>query len=254
MSAVRRSARALRPALIAAVAAVTTLAVDPVRAQQPAPTATTAPPAATAPAAPTGDSPPPGYAPPPPGYGQPPPGYGAPQGYPPGYGPPPPYYPYGPPPAYYYPGAALAGPKEMEYVEGQPIPPGYHIERKGKRKLIIAGVSIFGGCYLASAIAGGFGLSEGDYSGRALGPLLVPVAGPFITIGTSELRFGDNDDQGAVILLMLDGLAQAAGVVLTIVGLAADETTVLKRNDTGKIEPPSLAPEVLVGARSGALR
>ncbi len=255
-------------------AAAFVLVALPAWAQQPAGTAHPAAtaPSATAPSAPPGPPPPgsvvppppppPGsLPPPPPGFGQappagtPPPGYGqAPPGYgppPPGYGPAPyPYY--GPPPPYYYGGPPEAlGPKEMDYVEGRPIPPGYHIERRGKRKLIIAGLAIFGGCYLASALVGGTALSDGN---DGLGPLLIPVAGPFVSIGTSRLSYAVEDDRGAIVLLMLDGFAQAAGVAMTIIGLASDQTTLLVRNDQESKQIPAAVPQVLVGAGSAGLR
>lgn len=198
-----------------------------------------------------GQPPPPGYGQPPPGYGQPPPGYGPPPGYPPyGYGPPPGYpppYGYGPP------SPESFGPTTRDYKEGEPIPPGYHIETRGSKKLIIAGLAVFGGLYLASAFAGGLFLSEGGDSADELGPLLIPIAGPFITMGTSGLDLGSNNDgQLPFILLLFDGLGQTAGAVLTIVGLASSDTKMLVRNDQGG--EGSLTPEVLVGAGSTALR
>src|SRR4029079_10831634 len=92
----------------------------------------------------TGDDPgarppssPPGY--PPPGY--PPPGYPPPGYPPPGY--PPPGYP---PPGYGYPPPGYYGePSERRaWREGDPIPPGYHVEERPRSGLIVAGSIMIG--------------------------------------------------------------------------------------------------------------
>src|SRR5688572_15787699 len=127
-----------------------------------------APPAQPPPASeaqPPPPPPPPGYGQPPPGYGQPPPGYGQPPpGYPPpGYGPPPGYPPgYYPPPGYGPPAEyPPVGPKRMNYEEGQPIPPGYRVETRARRGLIIAGAVTFGVTYLLSAFAASIAVDGG---------------------------------------------------------------------------------------------
>src|SRR5262245_40370767 len=77
-----------------------------------------APPAAAPPAAAPTAAPPPAAAAP--AYGpqaEPPPGYA-----PPGYVP-----------------AWRAQPMEMRYIEGRPIPPGYHVETRLRRGLIVSG-------------------------------------------------------------------------------------------------------------------
>jgi hypothetical protein len=159
--------------------------------------------------------PPPG-AQPPPYYGQPPPPYGAPgpYGQPGGY--------YAPPPVIY-----VTGPKVMDYEEGQPVPDGYHLQTRARRGLIIGGAVTFGSVYLLSAVVG-LSLEAGD---RALGgtgdsywPLYVPLAGPFIAIGTT------NAQGGGIFTLMIDGLAQVGGAAMLVGGIAAPATK-LVRND-----------------------
>ena len=174
--------------------------------------------------------PPPGYGQPPPGYGQPPPGYGPPPGYtyPPGYGPPPGYsYPpgYGPPPGY---GAEYPplGPRRMPFEEGQPIPPGYRVETRARRGLIVGGAVTFGVLYLLSAFTASVAVDAGD--SEEFGPLFIPVVGPFVTISTA-------DAEGAgTFALVLDGVGQAGGVAMFIAGLMTEEKFLL-RNDQAKI-------------------
>lgn len=183
--------------------------------------------------------PPPGYGQPPPGYGQPPPGYGQPPPgytYPPGYGPPPGYYP---PPGY---GAEYPplGPKRMPFEEGQPIPPGYRVETRARKGLIVGGAVTFGVLYLLSAFTASVAVDSGD--SEEFGPLFIPVAGPFVTIGTAEA-------QGVgTFALVLDGVGQAGGVAMFIAGMVTEEKFLL-RNDQAKI---SVTP-MMVGESSFGL-
>lgn len=205
----------------------------------PAPT-TAAPAAQPAPPPPT-TQPPPGYgqpAPPPPGYGQPPPpGYGQPP--PPGYGHP----GYGPPPP--------EGPEEIDYVEGMTIPPGYTRDTKIRKGLVIAGAVTFGTMWLLTAAVGAVWM---DYENREdnsliddgiepeeVGVLIIPVAGPFVAMGTLEPSVSGG------MILALDGIAQAGGLAMFIIGLAAKKDVLIR---TGDVEM-TVAP--MVGQGRGGL-
>lgn len=150
---------------------------------------------------------PPGYLPPPghPGAYPPPP-----YGYPPG------YYPYPPPPGYYpygmggYPDLR---PHTLPYDESEPPPPGYKLDTRIYRGLVIAGATTFGSLYILSAAVGA--AFQEDRDGEEHAPLFAPVIGPFITMGTA-----DTSSLG-VFVLILDGVGQAAGVAMFVAGLAA---------------------------------
>jgi hypothetical protein len=144
-----------------------------------------------------------------PSYGQPSYGqaaYGA------GYGP----SPYGQP--YYgptYPASALPQRRVVEY-RGGPIPPGATLETQRPTGLLIAGGVGFGAMYLLSVLnaASGSGfVSCGTASGCDY--LYVPIVGPFITMGTGSFSGGD------MFLLGLDGVVQAGGVALFVIGMVA---------------------------------
>ena len=179
--------------------------------------------------APAPAQPPPGFeqqppaAQPPPPAGQPPPVYGQPP--PPGYYPPP-GYGYGVPPT------PMLGPKKMDYEEGDPIPPGYHVDTKIRKGLVIGGAVTFGVCYLFSALFAStlesandaLGSSNDDYV-----PLYIPVVGPFITIGSAQ------SEGAGTFLLVIDGIAQAGGLAMFIAGLAAPSSE-LVRNDIGDLD------------------
>ena len=209
--------------------------------QPPAPPPAQPPPSQPPPAMqPAPMQPPPGQAPPgqpPPGSPPPPPGYG--------WGPPPQQgyggYPY---PYYYPPPQALAPPRTLPYEEGQAVPPGYHTDTRARKGLVIAGVVTFGSAYLISVLGASTAASDGGRTSDGFVPLFIPVAGPFVTLGTM-----DKDASGAVPLFILDGVAQVGGVILFIGGLAASES-ILVRDDVRA----SKRPEVLIGGRSAALR
>lgn len=178
------------------------------------------------PAAPPGPPAPPpaaaqaplGYAPPPSGYAPPPDGYALPPGY--AYAPPP-GYAYAPPPGYQY-RPLVNGPETLPYQDGYPIPDGYRPGTRRRTGLIIAGAATFGAVYALNVL--------GASAGGDNGALFVPVVGPFIELGhlnASPLT------PLAGIFLVLDGLAQTAGVAMLIGGIASTKP-VLVRQDVAK--------------------
>jgi hypothetical protein len=209
------------------------------------PPASAAPlPALPPPAAPGTYPPPPNY-PPQPGYAQPgaapPGGYAAQPGYPAQSG----YPPAPPPPAPEHAQAAQSEapqlPAEMRYVEGRNIPPGYHLETRARRGLVITGPILFGIPYT-------FSLSSAASS--AYSPdrwLYMPVLGPFIDLasrGDRCTRSGQNfsspgvtfttdscnDDGAARFFLMMDGIIQTAGATMLILGLALPQHVMVRDN------------------------
>lgn len=206
------------------------------------------------------EGPPPGFSPTPgagPAIGQPPP---PPPGMPPGYG-------YGVPGQGY--GQVPAGPKELDYEEGDPVPAGYHLKSKKSKGLIIGGAATFGALWLISVVvapiaqaARNFGnvlsctsgggsistqtgvsgtnnctTSTDDYNA-----LYIPVAGPLITIGTAHAK------GAGIVVLAIDGVAQAGGLAMLIAGLASNSQK-LVRNDVDVLAPaPRLMPIVGLGS------
>lgn len=240
-------------------------AATPVDSPPPAPTdvptavvdhtaeGSTAAPAASGSGAPTPPgSAPAGTGPPPPGY---PGGYGA-TGYanPPGMGPgppppSPPTYPFG-----YGDPAALPPPGELPYEAGQPIPEGYHLSSRIHKGLVIAGAVTFGTFYLISAGVAAAYLDDRAQiaedapesavsDAEAYAPLFVPLAGPFIALATVE------PTATGTMALVLDGVAQSAGLAMLIAGLAL-RSEVLVRNDLGSVRW-TLAPTAVAGRGAG---
>lgn len=149
---------------------------------------------------------------------------------------------------------AMSGPREIgSYEEGDPIPPGYHPDTRVRRGLVIGGAVTFGVMYLLSALTAAVSMSACSAKTFAtsstctdLGFLLVPVAGPFIEIAHSKA------DAGGAVILVIDGIAQAGGVAMLILGIALPKT-VLVRNDLalGRKETVATFEPVLGGTQNG---
>jgi hypothetical protein len=93
------------------------------------------------------------------------------------------------PPPYYY------------YQPPQLRPVGFVKQRRWA--LFAIGVGVFGGAWIGSIVDA---LNAGAYLG------VIPIAGPF-------LLYDAQNGTGTNVLYILDGLAQAAGVTLAILGL-----------------------------------
>jgi hypothetical protein len=157
------------------------------------------------------------------------------------------------------------GPRVQPYNGGE-VPSGFHTEDRARSKLVIAGAVTFLGAYLLSIISAAAYLgsdasqpttscsatfcstSSQQQSPPGLGYLFVPLAGPWITLAKANL---DSDDVGIPILI-LDGIAQAAGLGLFIAGEAARETVLVR--DTNHAKLKLSPPKLIVGTHSAALR
>jgi len=136
---------------------------------------------------------------------------------------------------------ALSGPRIIkDYEDGEPIPPGYHAETRVRSGLVVGGAVTFGCMYLLSVLVGA-ALSDSakqsesySYSGGYSSPkkedgdfLFVPIAGPFLQMTKTDSSSGN-------VTLAIDGIAQAAGATMLIVGITSPKT-VLVRNDLGEV-------------------
>jgi hypothetical protein len=148
---------------------------------------------------------------------------------PPGY----PQYPAGAPPYQQVPGqepqpiyapqGPVAWPPYIKtWEEGQPVPYGYHPETRARKGLVITGAVLFGVLYLLSTLIAS--ANDSSYDGNRYTALWIPVAGPFIQAGASNNASGDRE------IFVLDGVAQAAGVTMLVLGLAFPRH-ILVRND-----------------------
>jgi hypothetical protein len=146
-----------------------------------------------------------------------------------------------PAPAPSPPPAVLAG----QWHPGTPPPPGYHVEERPRTGLVIAGTIVAGVPYFFSVVAAGAAQSN-----NASGDLYIPVAGPWLTMG--QRRYGCNPDQTnsttgqnlqcvadifVVMGLIADGVMQATGATLLIVGLTATKSELVRDDQAVHFAP-----------------
>lgn len=128
-------------------------------------------------------------------------------------------------------------PHRLPYEKGDPIPPGYQIEKRSKRGLLITGGTLFGLAYGGSLVA-----AASD--GSDLGWLVVPIVGPFVTLFKQDLSCDADPNQPAmmertcseqafssgrrVALLLVDGLVQVTGAALLLAGLTSSEQQLVR--------------------------
>lgn len=136
----------------------------------------------------------------------------------------------------------MYGPTRLPYEEGEPVLPGYEIKYRPKMKMALAGMAVFAPFYALSVLFAGTYLGDEGRWASMYGPLLIPVIGPFVTIGTADTDVG-------TLFLLFDGVAQATGATLFLAGMLSDEKYLERRRTSF-----SVRPEVFVGPRSASLR
>jgi hypothetical protein len=136
---------------------------------------------------------------------------------------------------------AVAAPSPSQWQPGDPVPRGYHVEDQPRSGLVVAGVITLGVPYFFSAVAALSANSQNES-----GWLYAPVAGPWLTLGrrayscnadatnqTTSQSLGCVADVFVVMGLIFDGIVQATGATLLLVGvldtkpgLARDESAI----------------------------
>jgi len=128
------------------------------------------------------------------------------------------------------------------------VPPGYEATTHGNRVMIWAGfgTAALGWVSLTSyglATTMSCGLIGGDNCEDDVTFLVLPVAGPWLALGTGE-TVGLSP-----FILVASGLAQAGGVALSILGATQRQPVLLRRREVTVV--PILAPGVQgVGVQS----
>jgi hypothetical protein len=132
---------------------------------------------------------------------------------------------------------APALPPTLPYEDGQPIPPNYRLESRANSGLMLGGALTLGAGYAAGLIFAASSDFENGTSWTAL-----PVVGPYGAIGARKFRCNKLalqdtdcfdkavDEVEAITFLAVDGLVQAIGLTLVIVG-AIDQRSFLVRED-----------------------
>lgn len=150
-------------------------------------------------------------------------------------------------------------PYELEYTDGAEIPPGYELETRAKKGLVIAGAVTLGASWLASCAAATLMIQRREEEGRSWGwewdsdnggddappetALYIPLAGPWIALKTME---DEIEGQGKAALVA-DGMVQAAGLAMLIGGLAARDKVLVKTETTQVSMAPGIGSVSVLG-------
>jgi len=124
----------------------------------------------------------------------------------------------------------------LPYRSGLPIPPGYRVEHRAATSIIVGGLATFAIAYGTAIVIAAS--ADGDGTGW----LAVPVIGPWAAIGARSYHCSNDPllankcingafgEVQTIAALSADGVIQAAGAVLFVVGLASGHDE-LVRND-----------------------
>ncbi len=102
-------------------------------------------------------------------------------------------------------------PEELPYREGDPVPLGYHPERRPRGELVAASSVLFG---LSYGFAVAVGASDGFQNKK--GYLLLPLFGPVITVTARYGTRASDLNLGAVLAASIDTALQASGLFLLL--------------------------------------
>ncbi|MRG92258.1 hypothetical protein [Polyangium spumosum] len=146
-------------------------------------------------------------------------------------------------------------PRRIDYEEGDILLPGYELKTRPSRSLLIGGIVTFAVPYGLSALVGGaFAFDDNDRDSETFGPLLVPVFGPFITLGVDNARTQEfpnprsSDEDLFSFFMLLNGFTQMTGAAMIAAALLVPE----KYLERAQALPGR--PELLVGGSSAAVR
>jgi hypothetical protein len=149
-------------------------------------------------------------------------------------------------------------PLPVLYDDGDPIPPGYTVQRRSDRARLVVGSILFVIPYVLSALVAGTAVNATSAptatnpdtpTGTQFAPLFIPCVGPFVTIGTTH-----TSDERMTVVYVLDGLLQTGGVVIFVSGLAFGEKFLQRTSQSPPKPTEPLHPEVLVGLGSTSLK
>jgi hypothetical protein len=138
-------------------------------------------------------------------------------------------------------------PPLLPYKEGLPVPRGYRVVHRPATGLKIGGGLTFGAAYLA-----GLGLAASQSFGNGTAYTALPIIGPWAAIGGRSFRckvpitadatgaavqralnacVGEAfDEVTTVVFLTADGLIQATGAVIFLVGLASGHDELVRKD------------------------
>ncbi len=146
-------------------------------------------------------------------------------------------------------------PSELATHEGGDVPRGYVKATRVRKGWLIGGAVTLGvgwlstaayGAYLGSARDAGFWRGDSHERARSEAVLYIPLAGPWIALGTVE----HDRQEGAAFVA--GGIVQAGGLAMLIGGLAAKRTVLVKTAAAEVALAPSVGPSGMGATVSGS--
>jgi len=154
----------------------------------------------------------------------------------------------GPPVYYLYP----TPPSELPF-DGHYVPPGYHVESRARKGLIIGGAAPLGVLY-------SLGLQYAFHDSPELHLLAVPVVGPWLAMGLHKDPCDHDPRQeedfcvdAAPIAYFFDGLGQVAGAILLTTGLLNPKQVLVPDGSTQSASSFSVTVVPWLGASRGGV-
>jgi hypothetical protein len=148
---------------------------------------------------------------------------------------------------YYQPLApAYREPRSRAYRDGDPIPPGYHVEERPRSGLVTGGLIMV----LVPYSIGAFATIAAKFGNESTW-LLAPVLGPWMTIGQRSYyscsrngSAGDSlgcvADVFVVMGLIVSGVVQAAGATLLLTGYLNPKETLVRDEAALRVRPMTI--------------
>jgi hypothetical protein len=134
--------------------------------------------------------------------------------------------------------------ERIDYEDGDVLLPGYELKTRPNRSLMSGGLITLLIPYGISFLVGGAALLDGsNRQQEEYASLLIPVFGPFISIGTWERV----SEEGAFVMLA-NGFAQLAGAAMITTAI------VMPEKYQERLAKLPGKPQVFIGAGSATLR
>jgi len=149
-------------------------------------------------------------------------------------------------------------PRPHAYRDGDPIPPGYHVEEKPRSGLVTGGLIMV----LVPYSIGVFATLAANF-GNESSWLLAPVVGPWMTMGQRRYNgcdssaksdasnaLGCTGDVFVTMGLIVSGILQAAGGTLLLVGILNPKSTLVRDDAALHIRPMNVGSGYGLGLQS----
>ena len=149
-------------------------------------------------------------------------------------------------------------PRPHAYREGDPVPPGFHVEEKPRSGLVTGGLVMV----LVPYAIGAFAAIAANFGNESTW-LLMPVLGPWMTMGQRRYNGCDSSSKSdvsnglgctadvfVVMGLIVSGVLQATGGTLLLLGYLNPKPTLVRDDAALKLRPMTIGTGYGLGLQS----